>query len=60
MSREEIEKTINELKKVITTIGDINFFGDNRSKALNQKKINESYDRLFNLKKHLEFLIKFQ
>ena len=44
-------------KEVIDELGDINITNENtRAKLYYQKKLNKGYDKLFKLKKHLEFL----
>lgn len=56
MEDEELKNTIKELQEIINLIGDINMICGSREKTLYQKKINKAYNKLFELKKHLEFI----
>ena len=58
MEDEELEKTIKEIQIILNQIGDINMNCDSRSRTVYQKKINDSFSRLYELKKHLEFVKK--
>lgn len=60
MNNEEFENTIKELDKVLYDLGDINMNCDARRKALNQRKLNASFDRIYKIKKHLQFLNKME
>lgn len=58
MSEEELEKTINEIFIVLDDLGSVNFYTlDNSKKSYYQKNLNSAYDRLYRLKKHLEFIL---
>ena len=58
MEDKELEKTIKEIQIILNQIGDINMNCDSRSRTLYQKKLNNSFSRLYELKKHLEFVRK--
>lgn len=60
MNNEEFEDIIKELDKVLYDLGDINMNCDARRKALNQRKLNASFDRIYKIKKHLQFLNKME
>lgn len=59
MEDDELENALNLVREVIDELGDINITNENtRAKLYYQKKLNKGYDKLFKLKKHLEFLKK--
>lgn len=58
---EELEKTIEQIEKVLEDIGGISIYdlslSRNRKEILfYQKRLQEGYSRLFNLRKHLLYL----
>lgn len=57
MEGEELENAINRIKEVLDDLGDININCEStRAKLYYQKRLNKGYDKLFSLKKHLDFL----
>lgn len=56
MENKELDNTINYVNEVLEQLGDINMFCDSKSRTLYQKKLKKAYDKLFDLKKHLQFL----
>ena len=58
MENKELDRTITQLKDALECLGDINMFCSASVKNIYQKRLQKTYDILFGLKKHLEFLKK--
>ena len=62
MEDKEIEKTIEEIKNAMVLIESLDLYNYDfpRIRLQNQKQLNKSYDILFKLKRHLEYLLRKQ
>ena len=62
MEEKEIEKTIEKIKNAMVLIENLDLYNYTfaRIRLQNQKQLNKSYDILFKLKKHLEYLLRKQ
>jgi len=57
---EELENTIKKLQLALDSLGDINMSCSPRERNNYQKRLNKSFDILYSLKKHLEFVRKME